>query len=221
MVVFIHGGGFAAGAKHAPGSPFYDNIGLWSAAHGFVGVTINYRLAPQFQYPAGIEDLTRLVTWLKANIKAKGGDPKKIFLWGHSAGAAHTGDYIATMTNKGKDPGIAGAILTSGFYLLPDTVSVWKAYYGEDVSKYPERSSLDGIVKSKVPLLVADAELDPDTFKPESDRLADARAKAGKPVTRVKLAGHSHISETYAVNTADDSLSGPVLKFVQDLSTKK
>jgi hypothetical protein len=125
------------------------------------------------------------------------------------------------MTNQGKNPNIAGAILTSGFYVLGDTVSVWKAYYGEDVSRYKERSSLEGVVKSKVPLLVTDAELDPDTFKPESDRLAEARATAGKPVTRVKLAGHSHISETYAVNTADDSLSGPVLKFIQDLSAKK
>ncbi|MEJ0039766.1 MAG: nuclear transport factor 2 family protein [Gammaproteobacteria bacterium] len=217
VVVFIHGGGFAGGAKNTPGSPFYDNVGLWAASHGLVGVTINYRLAPQFPYPAGVEDLTRLVTWLKANIRAKGGDPKKIFLWGHSAGAAHTGDYLAAMANKGKNPGIAGAILTSGFYVLGDTVSVWKAYYGEDVSKYKERSSLDGIVKSKVPLLIADAELDPDTFKPESERLAAALAKAGKPATRVKLAGHSHISELYAVNTADDSLSGPVLKFIKEL----
>ena len=221
VVVFIHGGGFAAGAKHTPGSPFYDNVGLWAASHGLVGVTINYRLAPQFQYPAGVEDLTRLVAWLRSNIKAKGGDPKKIFLWGHSAGAAHTGDYLAAMANKGKDAGIAGAILTSGFYVLGDTVSVWKAYYGEDVSKYKERSSLEGIAKSKVPLLVTDAELDPDTFKPQSDLLADARAKAGKPVTRVKLEGHSHISELYSVNTADDSLSAPVLKFIQDLSAKK
>jgi triacylglycerol lipase len=222
VVVFIHGGGFAAGAKHTPGSPFYDNVGLWAASHGLVGVTINYRLAPQFQFPAGVEDLTRVVAWLKSNIKAKGGDPKKIFLWGHSAGAAHAGDYLAAMANKGKDAGVAGAILTSGFYQLPeDSVSIWKAYYGEDISKYKERSSLDGLVKSKVPLLVADAELDPDTFKPESERLAAARAKAGNPVTRVKLAGHSHISELYAVNTADDSLSGPVLTFIQGLSAKK
>jgi triacylglycerol lipase len=218
VVVFIHGGGFAAGAKHTPNSPFYDNVGLWSAAHGFVGVTINYRLAPQFQYPAGVEDLTRLVGWLKKNIREKGGDPNEIFLWGHSAGAAHTGDYIASVTNAGKKPGIAGAILTSGFYQLGDTVSVWKAYYGEDVSKYPERSSLTGIVKSKVPLLVTDAELDPDTFKPDSNRLADERAKVGRPVTRVTLPGHSHISELYAVNTADESLSGPVLKFIQEHS---
>ncbi len=186
-----------------------------------MGVTINYRLAPQFPYPAGIEDLTRLVAWLKANIKRRGGDPSKIFLWGHSAGAAHTADYIASMANAGRKPGIAGAILTSGFYELGDGVSVWKSYYGEDVSKYKERSSLPGLVKSKVPLLVTDAELDPDTFEPESDRLADERAKAGTPVTRVKLEGHSHISELYAVNSGDESLSGPVLKFVQDLSARK
>ncbi len=221
VVVFIHGGGFAGGAKHAPNSPFYDNVGLWAAAHGLVGVTINYRLAPQFPYPAGVEDLGRVVTWLKANIKSKGGDPNRIFLWGHSAGAAHTADYVAAMANKGKNPGIAGAILTSGFYQLGDTVSVWKSYYGDDVSKYKERASLPGLVKSKVPLLVADAELDPVTFKPDSDLLADERAKAGKPVTRVKLAGHSHLSELYAVGSGDESLAGPVLKFIQDAGGKK
>jgi triacylglycerol lipase len=221
VVVFIHGGGFTGGSKRGPNSPFYDNIGLWSASHGFLGVTINYRLAPQFPFPAGIEDLTRLSAWLKSNIKQYGGDAGKIFFWGHSAGAAHTADYIASLTNAGKKPPLAGAILTSGFYVLGPEVSVWKAYYGEDVSKYPERSSLPGLVKSKLPLLVVDAELDPDTFKPESDRLAQEREKAGRPVTRVKLQGHSHISETYAVNTADESHSAPVLKFVQDLSGKK
>ena len=44
--------------------------GCGRQSNGLVGVTINYRLAPQFPYPAGIEDLTRLVAWLKANIKS-------------------------------------------------------------------------------------------------------------------------------------------------------
>jgi acetyl esterase/lipase len=217
VVVFIHGGGFTGGSKRAPDSPFYDNIGLWAASKGLIGITINYRLAPEFVFPAGVEDLTRLSDWLKSNIARYGGDARKIFFWGHSAGAAHTADYIAALVNAGKKPPLAGAILTSGFYVLGPEVSVWKAYYGEDVSKYPERSSLPGLVKSKLPLLVVDAELDPDTFKPESDRLAGERAKVGRPVTRVKLQGHSHISETYAVNTADESHSAPVLKFIQDV----
>ena len=221
VVVFVHGGGFAAGAKHAPNSPFYDNVGLWAAAHGFVGVTLNYRLAPEFQYPSGVEDLRRVIDWLHVHSKEYGGDSMKIVLWGHSAGAAHTADYLAHAANTGKKPGIAGAILASGFYDLGDTVSVWKAYYGEDVSKYKERSSIYGLVKSRVPLLVVDAGLDPDTFKPESDKLARARAAAGKPVQRLNLPEHSHLSEMYAVNTSDVTLSGPALEFIQRTTGQK
>jgi acetyl esterase/lipase len=218
VVVFIHGGGFSRGAKRTPGSPFYDNVMLWAQSKGLVGVNINYRLAPEFQWPSGIEDMTRVMKWLKANIAQYGGDPGKIFLWGHSAGAAHAADYIAFETNAGRDPGVAGAILTSGFYELGPEVSIWKAYYGEDVSKYPERSSLPGLLKSSVPLFVNDAELDPENFRKDTQKLIDAFAKAGKPLRTLHLPGHSHISETYAVGTSDESLSGPVLQFILDVA---
>ena len=62
------------------------------------------------------------------------------------------------------------------------------------------------------------AELDPDMFQEETDKLVAARAAAGKPVERVHLEGHSHISETYAVGTGDRSLSLPVLQFVRRVS---
>ena len=52
-------------------------------------------------------------------------------------------------------------------------------------------------------------------FHDETNKLAAARAAAGKPVERVHLKGHSHISETYAVGTQDRSLSQPVLEFVR------
>jgi hypothetical protein len=71
-----------------------------------------------------------------------------------------------------------------------------------------------------VPLLGTDAELDPDMFQTESNKLASARAASGKPVQRVHLNGHSHISETYAVGTADRTLSAPVLDFVRTVSAK-
>ena len=214
ILVFIHGGGFTRGAKHTPGSPFYDNIGVWAVRHGLVGVTINYRLAPEFQWPAGIEDLTLLTTWLRAHGTDYGGDPQKLFLWGHSAGAAHVADYLAHAANTGADPGVAGAILTSGFYDLGDKVSIWKDYYGDDVSQYATRSSLPGLLKTATPLLVTYAELDPDSFQAETRGLLEARAREGRPVRSVRLAGHSHISETYAVGSGDESLSGPVLDFI-------
>jgi triacylglycerol lipase len=215
IVVFIHGGGFTRGSKHSPGSPFYDNIGVWAARHGLVGVTINYRLAPQFQWPAGIEDLTLLVSWLRAHAASHGANPNRIYLWGHSAGAAHVADYLARAVNTGKDPGIAGAILTSGFYRLGDKVSVWKDYYGDDVSQYAERSSLPGLLKTGTPLLVTYAELDPEMMQEEAQALIEARAGEGRPVRSVRLVGHSHISETYAVGTTDESLSAPVLDFIR------
>jgi acetyl esterase/lipase len=219
VVVFVHGGGFARGSKRTEGTPFYDNIGNWAVGYGLVGVTMNYRLAPQSTWPSGIEDLTAAIAWLKANVARHGGDPSEIFLWGHSAGAAHVADYLANAATNGRDAGVAGAILTSGFYDLGKEVSVWKVYYGEDVSKYAERSSLPGLLKDDTPLLVTDAELDPQMFQDETNKLAAARAASGKPVQRVHLEGHSHISETYAVGTADRALSAPVLEFVRRVSS--
>lgn len=214
VVVYIHGGGFTRGSKHAPGSPFFDNVGLWAVRHGLVGITISYRLAPEFQWPAGVEDLSLLTAWLKSHIATYGGDPGRVFLWGHSSGAAHVADYLAHAASSGSDPGVAGAILTSGFYELGDKVSVWKAYYGEDVSKYPARSSLPGLLKTSTPLLVTYAELDPDLFQADARGLIEAREREGRPVRSLRLANHSHISETYAVGTGDESLSGPVLDFI-------
>jgi acetyl esterase/lipase len=221
VVVFVHGGGFARGAKRTEGTPFYDNIGLWAVGADLVGVTMNYRLAPESTWPSGIEDLTAAVAWLKANVARHGGDASKIVLWGHSAGAAHVADYLANAAKRSLDAGIAGAVLTSGFYDLGKEVSVWKVYYGEDVATYAERSSLPGLVETAVPLLVTRAELDPDMFQEEADKLVAARNAAGKPLDRVHLKGHSHISETYAVGTGDRSLSMPVLDFVRRVSGQR
>ncbi|MEP7312875.1 MAG: nuclear transport factor 2 family protein, partial [Pseudomonadota bacterium] len=217
VVVFIHGGGFSRGAKHSAGSPFYDNIGLWAASKGLVGVTINYRLAPQFPFPAGVEDLTLVVKWLKSHAAEYGGDPSRIFLWGHSAGGAHAADYIV----RTRQPGIAGAILTSGIYALGDKPSVWKDYYGDDPAHYRERESYAGLLRTSVPLLVTYAELDPENFVADSEGLIKGRENAGKPVQHLRVAGHSHISEAYAVGTSDESLSAPVLAFIQKTGAQR
>src|SRR5215218_3730077 len=68
VLIFIHGGGFTAGNKRNPGSPFYDNIMLWAVKSGFVGVNATYRLAPQFVWPAAAEDLASVVQWITAKI---------------------------------------------------------------------------------------------------------------------------------------------------------
>ena len=216
VVVFVHGGGFRLGQKSAPDLFYYDNVMRWVAANDMVGVNINYRLGPEFQWPSGIEDLSRVINWLQQNIVDYGGDPEEVFFWGHSAGAAHVGDYLADRTGKGESHGIAGAILTSGFYELGSEVSIWNAYYGDDVSTYPERSALERLAAADLPLFINDAELDAETFQPESRKLVDARRAAGTPVEYLHLPAHSHISELYAVGTDDKSLSDPVLSFIRN-----
>jgi triacylglycerol lipase len=153
---------------------------------------------------------------LKAHISEYGGDPQRIFLWGHSSGGAHVADYLAHAALTHRDPQVKGAILMSAaVYDLGQEVSIWKTYYGDDVRRYATESSLPGLLKSPTPLLVTDAELDPPNFQAQADELAKARKAAGQPVQRLHVPGHSHLSEAYAIGTADDSVSGPVLKFIR------
>jgi acetyl esterase/lipase len=158
--------------------------------------------------------------WLRRHIAAYGGDPQQIFLWGHSSGGAHVADYLAHSEVTHQDPHVAGAILMSAaVYDLGHEASIWKAYYGDDVNKYAAESSLPGLAKSRIPLLVTDAELDPPNFQAQAEALTQARKAAGNPVQRLHVTAHSHLSEAYAIGTADDSVSGPVLKFIRAHST--
>src|ERR1700734_3043558 len=72
VLLFVHGGGFVAGDKRRPGSPYHDNIGLWAVAHGMIGVNMTYRLAPQHPWPAGALDVGAAVAWVRAHIASHG-----------------------------------------------------------------------------------------------------------------------------------------------------
>ena len=94
VVLFVPGGGFVGGAKNREGVPFYQNVGVFFARNGVVGITMNYRLAPKFPWPAGGEDVAAALRWVKQNIGRFGGDPERIFLFGQSAGGAHAAHYV-------------------------------------------------------------------------------------------------------------------------------
>jgi triacylglycerol lipase len=217
VLVFVHGGAFVAGNKRVPGSPFYDNVLLAAARQGIVGVNMTYRLAPQHRWPTGAEDVGAAIRWVRANIAARGGDPNRIYLMGHSAGAVHVASYVAFAAHHAAPgSGLAGAILVSGLYDLEKTKpgKPELAYYG-DKAGTAEVSSLAGLVRSPLPLLVAHAELDPPQFVEQAALLNSALCAAGRCPRVVRLAGHSHMSEVYAINTADASLSSPLLDFVR------
>src|SRR3954470_22999288 len=160
VLMYVHGGGFVAGNKHPPGSPFYDNVMLWAVKNGFIGVNVTYRLAPLAPWPAGAEDLAAAVQWVSQNITERGGDPVRIFLMGHSAGAVHVASYVSHPEfHKVKGGGLAGAIMVSGIY-NPTAETVGepeKAYFGTDASVYAARAALGGLAATKLPLLISAA----------------------------------------------------------------
>jgi triacylglycerol lipase len=221
VLIFVHGGGFTGGNKSTPGSPYYDNVPLWAARHGMVGVNITYRLAPQAPWPAGAEDVGAALRWTIDNVSRFGGDASRIFLFGHSAGATHAGTYAAMpQFHGGRSLGLAGLILTSGIYDLADfpLTDNYRSYIGSDPALYAERSPILGLRQLPVPSLLVRAELDPAPFIPQFDKLIEAMAKApgGKPRTLV-LDQHSHLSLGYAIGTDDTTLTDAILDFVKSV----
>lgn len=81
-VVFIYGGSWTGGEKS-----LYRFLGQAFAARGYQLVVADYRLYPQVKYPAFVEDSARAFAWTKTNIASYGGDPGRLILMGHSAGA--------------------------------------------------------------------------------------------------------------------------------------
>ena len=220
VLVFLHGGAFVGGERRRQGSPFYDNIMLWAVKNVMVGVNMTYRLAPEFQWPAAQEDVAAAMAWVRNNIASFGGDPTRIVLVGHSSGAAHVAQYIAHprfhVTPGG---GVFGAVLLSGLYDMAtgEANVALQSYFGTDPSLYAQRSALPGLVAADLPLLMAYAEMDPPDFHAQGEQIYAALTAAGKRVLLLKLMGHSHMSEVYAINTADRSLSNPIAAFVKSL----
>ena len=122
--------------------------------------------------------------WVIDNIASHGGDPTRIFLAGHSSGAVNVADYIAfPQFHAGPSgPGLKGAMLISGAYNVAQYPAGPgpKAYYGDDASKYAERSSQPGLLKTTVPLFLVYAEHDVPNFANEAKILNEALCKVGK-----------------------------------------
>ncbi|RPE72172.1 triacylglycerol lipase [Pacificibacter maritimus] len=216
VLVFVHGGAFQAGNKYTPGSPFLDNIMLMAARNEAIGVNMTYPLAPEHQWPAGPRSVGQAIDWVIQNIADYGGDPDRIVLMGHSAGAVHVASYVAFPEHHAAEgSGLAGAVFVSGLFDFTqmENSSNELAYFG-DKAGTEEVSSLAGLIESDVPVLLVDAELDPPTFSAQTALLEQELCDAGKCATRLQLRDHSHISEIYAINTNDTTLSDAVMTFV-------
>jgi acetyl esterase/lipase len=86
VLIFVHGGSWRNGSKE-----IYPFFGERFALEGFVTLIINYRLAPETPFPGFVQDAALAVKWAKENAQNFAGDPNRVFLAGHSAGAQIVG----------------------------------------------------------------------------------------------------------------------------------
>jgi acetyl esterase/lipase len=131
VVVFFYGGAWRSGNKG-----LYRYVAKALARRGYVAILPDYRIYPQARYPDFLEDGAQVVRWVKDNVGRFGGDPDKIFLKGHSAGA-HIAAMLSTdarwLHKVGLVPGrdIAGLIGIAGPYdFLPLRDETLKVIFG-------------------------------------------------------------------------------------------
>ncbi len=222
VVVFIHGGAYVRGERDI--SPeVYGNVATYFARQGFLGVNATYRLAPAAQWPGAAEDVGALVKWLRANAARFGGDPNRIFLIGHSAGATHIATYAYMKAMQPADgAGIAGMVLMSGRYQFdpsPDDPNLknFQAYFGTDAAQYPIRSPINHVkTAALIPTYVVISEYDNPDLDTQGALLFSALCARDRVCPRfTRMERHNHLSMVFQFNTADDALGREILEFMR------
>jgi acetyl esterase/lipase len=213
VLIWVHGGGFVRGEKGSAERWPNAHAGRFAAAAGFLGVVINYRLAPGHGWPAGGEDVLAAVDWCRAHAAEHGGDVSRIVLVGTSAGAVH----VATALQLRPALDVRGAVLLSGLYGLTgyeDSRDL--AYYGEDRALHSARAPLEALVATELPLLVACSEFDPPRFQAEWLGLLQRRFERHGSLPRAWYgSGHNHFSLAYHLGTADTRLADEIVAFAR------
>lgn len=216
VVVFIHGGGWHSGT---PGD--YRFVGRRFARAGYVVVTIGYRLGPDGIYPHMLEDSAQAMVWVHSHVAEFGGDPGRVVVMGHSAGA-----YNAVMLalerqwlgRAGLPEGfIKGVIGLSGPYdFFPFTSDSARNAFGHE----PDPAITQPIHYARrdaPPMLLLSGDADTTVRPRNSIALAKALSAKGLPTESVILSGVDHsgtIMKLAAPFDRDRRVLDPVLAFL-------
>jgi acetyl esterase/lipase len=191
VILFFFGGFWQSGSKE-----LYLGFGQAFASEGIVVAVADYRLYPQVRYPDFVRDGAGAFAYLAAHVAQYGGDPERIFLAGHSAGA-----YIAAMLavdsswlrEAHADPArVRGVIGISGPYnFLPIRDRNMIAIFGG--ADRPETQPIAHIDGKRPPMLLATGTAD-TTVLPRNTTDFAAKLKAfDSPVEVVTYSGVGHV----------------------------
>jgi len=191
VILFFYGGSWQTGGKD-----MYLALGQAFASQGIIVAIADYRLYPQIRYPAFLDDGASAFVYVRDHVAEHGGDPRRLFLAGHSAGAynavmlAADGRYLQ---KAGADIGqVCGVIGIAGPYnFLPLTDPNLIAMFGG--ARRTETQPITYIDGKRPPMLLAAGTGDTTVSPRNSSDLAGKLETFGSPVQLVRYPGVGHI----------------------------
>jgi acetyl esterase/lipase len=230
VVFWIHGGGWQTGDKSSvqiKPQAFMDQ--------GFVFVSTNYRLLPHVDMETIVRDIAKSVRWVHDHIAAYGGDPKRLFIMGHSAGA-QLAALVCTDDRYLKAEGLSLAIIKGCVPVDGDTFDVpaiietaetrrrvhgqpqakygHREKFGNDPAKHRDFSAVTHVAKDKgiPPFLIMHVADHPDTSA-QAERLASVLKSAGVPVRLYGARESNHNKINADIGLPDDPGTKALFEF--------
>lgn len=189
VIIFFHGGGWVKGSRGE-----YGWAGRAYASRGFVVVVPDYRKVPQVRFPAFVEDGADAVRWTVDNVARFGGDPSRIAVVGHSAGA-HTVAMLTLDPQWLAKAGVPGAIkaavgLSGPYDFYPFT---GRAVAAMGQWPRPRETQPLAFARENAPPMMLVTGTDDTTVRPKNARNLAAKLKeVGAPVELKEYAGQGH-----------------------------
>jgi acetyl esterase/lipase len=194
VILFVHGGSWRWGTKN------YHRIkGKQFAKNGITFATMNYRLYPEVQFPSFPEDVALSIKWLRQNIAKYGGDPDKIFLMGHSAGA-HSISLVGLNPKYLKKCGgnltwIKGVIPMSCPYELdPSKEFLYEDLFPSGFDPEAFMPMAQDVRSDCPPFFIMHGLLDPIVRKEQAKRFVKKLKDSGGDAKAKVYASHGHFS---------------------------
>jgi acetyl esterase/lipase len=192
VIVFVHGGSWSSGTKEP-----YEFVGRALATHGFLTLVISYGLHPEHPYPIFVEDTALAIDWATRHASEYGGDNKRIFVMGHSAGGYNAAlaildkQYLAKLgTDLSAIKAVATLAAPLDFLPLDSAISI--AVFGK-VPNLPDTQPINYVRADAPPFLFLHGTTD-DTCKPKNSINMDKALRAAGGASTLKLyEGVSHV----------------------------
>jgi acetyl esterase/lipase len=192
VVVFFYGGSWRSGER-----AWYRFVGRALAREGVVVVIPDYRKAPAHAFPDFMQDAARATAWAHAHAAEVGGDPRRVFLMGHSAGGqiaallATDARYLAAEGLRPRQ--LAGVVGLAGPYdFLPLTSEAVKQALGPS-GGWPATQPVNFVDGDEPPFLLLHGDADHTVAPANAPRLAATLRAKGVPVQVVRIPDVGHV----------------------------